>query len=568
MSREAASRQHRDVLCANVTRLREQASSFLTDVVLVCGDREFPAHRVLLSVGSPYFMAMFHSRMRETGQERIELKGITPNAMAVVLDFLYCGGLPDLADVADPSTLAELLHASNFFQIGTMLDYFRQTMARTLSVDNFLRLWPLGELFDDGLDRKITKLLAVNFSRVSSHPNFVRMNLSQLSRVLGHADLRVEPSDPVFKGVLAWVNADRKERSEHVGRLLSLVQLSNVTAPCVNSALKEEPWLGTTGAVLQLLTLVTVDQPPNKPTPKLFSFVCDAAGVAAAPNTDVGLYDVVRRETVLPRRQMGFLFDQHLATACFGHEIIFVGAGANRTHQTNPVYRYSAVTNDLVCFAMLDVPMSGSAGLCVLNGMLYVVPGYKDCLKSNAVQRVSLANGQCEQLAGTFNTYVRPSAFGYRDHVYASGICCGRKRKMDANNGVVGQMEQYDTLTDQWSIVASLPSPSAYRCSALHDHFYVLCVQEHGSGGGVSLLIYDLETKVWTKARSELRTPCRVRGLWDATAAGYKTELLLWIGADVLYSYDVHSGQWELIGHCTSGTVLPSTSIHFAMLYE
>ena len=76
----------KDILEA-VNRLRKENK--LCDVILQVENKEFPAHRIVLSACSDYFCAMFTSDMAESQNHVVKLKGLTPETMDVLLDFVY-----------------------------------------------------------------------------------------------------------------------------------------------------------------------------------------------------------------------------------------------------------------------------------------------------------------------------------------------------------------------------------------------------------------------------------------------------------------------------------------------
>ena len=53
----------------------------LCDVVLLAGEREFPAHRAVLSASSKFFEGLFTSQMKETSEEKV---GVTFARLVVI----------------------------------------------------------------------------------------------------------------------------------------------------------------------------------------------------------------------------------------------------------------------------------------------------------------------------------------------------------------------------------------------------------------------------------------------------------------------------------------------------
>ena len=68
-------------------------SDLLCDVNVRAKGQDFPAHRCVLSAGSPYFRALFTSelKVRESENNLIQLTEVTCDALTEVLQFIYTG---------------------------------------------------------------------------------------------------------------------------------------------------------------------------------------------------------------------------------------------------------------------------------------------------------------------------------------------------------------------------------------------------------------------------------------------------------------------------------------------
>ena len=61
----------------------------LCDVVIQVEDRQFYAHRIVLSGASPYFQAMFTGDLEESKQHLVTLRDIPATIMELLLDYCY-----------------------------------------------------------------------------------------------------------------------------------------------------------------------------------------------------------------------------------------------------------------------------------------------------------------------------------------------------------------------------------------------------------------------------------------------------------------------------------------------
>ncbi|XP_061421961.1 B-cell CLL/lymphoma 6 member B protein-like isoform X1 [Lethenteron reissneri] len=86
-----------------------------TDVVLLAGGRQFPAHRAVLASCSGYFYSAFVEG-RCGDPQLVSLPGVTCEALAALLDFMYAGELPRRA-VATAAVSRDLVAAARHLRV-------------------------------------------------------------------------------------------------------------------------------------------------------------------------------------------------------------------------------------------------------------------------------------------------------------------------------------------------------------------------------------------------------------------------------------------------------------------
>jgi WNK lysine deficient protein kinase len=98
------------------------------DILIVCGEVEFPAHKVILSARSKVLKAMLKDeKVKESG--KLKLKDISPKVMKVVLFYIYTGSLPLSAGALIRDRQDEIVRASEALE----MPRFKQI------VDSFLK---------------------------------------------------------------------------------------------------------------------------------------------------------------------------------------------------------------------------------------------------------------------------------------------------------------------------------------------------------------------------------------------------------------------------------------------
>lgn len=128
--------QHPGMLDTKSLYLSERFS----DVVIQCKDKEFPAHRVVISSKSDVFATMFNSPMKESKEGRLIIEDAEPDVVEQMLNFIYTGE-------ADFNKLAsELFLIADKYCIRDMKEISENILVQKVDENNFLDLYPVGKL--------------------------------------------------------------------------------------------------------------------------------------------------------------------------------------------------------------------------------------------------------------------------------------------------------------------------------------------------------------------------------------------------------------------------------------
>ena len=89
----------------------------MSDLKIVCDQREFPVHKILLSAMSPVFKAMFESNYTEATSKTLQIAGTDGETLEKFLYFLY-------TDEVNPNEefdcLRQLLHLADGYQVNSL----------------------------------------------------------------------------------------------------------------------------------------------------------------------------------------------------------------------------------------------------------------------------------------------------------------------------------------------------------------------------------------------------------------------------------------------------------------
>jgi len=100
-----------------------------SDVTLIAGGREFPAHWGVLACRSPVFRGMLNAGMSEAEKRRVEMHDLDSGTLACLLRFMYTGSADDESEPID-SPVGRWYYGSRFYEVsevGKKLIFYETT---------------------------------------------------------------------------------------------------------------------------------------------------------------------------------------------------------------------------------------------------------------------------------------------------------------------------------------------------------------------------------------------------------------------------------------------------------
>ena len=70
------------------------------DVVLVVGDTELKAHKLILTARSEVFAAMFEHATKEKQKSSVDITDVSVDVFRKMLQFIYSGSVPEMDELA------------------------------------------------------------------------------------------------------------------------------------------------------------------------------------------------------------------------------------------------------------------------------------------------------------------------------------------------------------------------------------------------------------------------------------------------------------------------------------
>ncbi|OWF37866.1 kelch-like protein 24 [Mizuhopecten yessoensis] len=462
----------RDTLMQGIQEYYE--ANRYTDVIVQVGDQSFHCHRIVLSAVSKFFDAMYSSGMRESREDRVRLKDITPPVFKLVISYVYKD-----TDVLTEHTAEDLFKTSSLLQIDSLLTKCETFMENKMNSENCLGVWKLARAFHNtNLEAKCWTYIQKRFEEIRLTDEFVRLELDELCEIIKEDDLAVIREENVCDAVLRWVDAEEDERRVSIGIVFShlrltllsleyllneldslqLIQSNDICAKLVRQAVKIHALPAKRNDQCHLL------QPQRERSNK--ETVLTVIGRRLKENgeriTELIAYSFAQQRwySLHPTPpDMG----EEFATCCHGDDLFITGG----TSKLNSCYYFSSKLSRWRSRASMT---SGRYRHCMVSvkDVLYVLGGYNaGTMKS--VEEYDVRNDMWRPV-GDLHIGVDAScavALGNKIYTFGGWLGCAEE---------TAAIQCFNTETYACTHVSNLPSPSKFtRAVVCRNRIEVLC---------------------------------------------------------------------------------------------
>ena len=215
----------------------QRKQDYLCDITLVTNDdREFKAHRNVLSAASPFFCKLLESEMKENREGIVRFEEISATVMEDVLEFIYTGTVEVTQENAK-----ELIAAGNYLMIPSLKTVSGRFLQGEMSNTNCISTFYFAEKYDCvELIRNSRKFVHENFASVGEMDEFLSLEAKEVAVWISSGEIAVEAEASVFKIILKWVEHGESERKAAFKELFRHVRLSCLSRDCLEDVATNE----------------------------------------------------------------------------------------------------------------------------------------------------------------------------------------------------------------------------------------------------------------------------------------------------------------------------------------
>ena len=215
----------------------QRKQDYLCDITLVTNDdREFKAHRNVLSAASPFFCKLLQSDMKENREGIVRLEEISGSVMENVVEFIYTGTVEVTQENAE-----ELIAAGNYLIIPSLKTISGRVLERKMSYANCISTFYLAEKYEcDELITNSRLFIHKNIVAVAKLDEFLLLQAKEIERWISSDEITVNEEADVFKIILDWVNHRKSERKTVFEELFGHVRLGFLLRDCLEDVVTNE----------------------------------------------------------------------------------------------------------------------------------------------------------------------------------------------------------------------------------------------------------------------------------------------------------------------------------------
>uniref|UniRef100_T1IND2 BTB domain-containing protein n=1 Tax=Strigamia maritima TaxID=126957 RepID=T1IND2_STRMM len=207
----------------NDMRLRNK----FVDTVLICGEKKFSAHRLVLCSRSPVFQRLLLQESNtHSGPSAVDLEDIEPKVLEVLLEFMYLGRINKFNELALDG-FNKILTATELLNVNGGVLYLTHTLLERKPEEAITILWDWA--FEFGNEEVVQLVIAF----IADHIHMA---------ILSHPKLTErDPQDDVMEAILSWIRAEPKSREDFFTNFVSFVAIHRLSNSYVQRLMRDEP---------------------------------------------------------------------------------------------------------------------------------------------------------------------------------------------------------------------------------------------------------------------------------------------------------------------------------------
>ncbi|GMR51174.1 hypothetical protein PMAYCL1PPCAC_21369, partial [Pristionchus mayeri] len=219
----------------NFAELRAKKKGRKFDVTITIGWQTLKAHMTVLSARIPLIRYVLNGA---TSSHIFIPDEIDFAIFNILVEYAYTGQL-----TITGANVEEVARGAALMRMGELLDACVDFMMSKLNENSVLPLLAFFRSIGYGkLDDLMHAYVDRHFVHVSNTPEFAKISVGELERLIGRNTLKIESEMDVFNAVAHWLDGD-SSRLTQAPRLLKSVRVPLIPKPIIDDVIKKAEWV-------------------------------------------------------------------------------------------------------------------------------------------------------------------------------------------------------------------------------------------------------------------------------------------------------------------------------------
>ena len=239
-------------------------------VLVVQDDKQFKAHRNVLSEASTFFEKLLNSDMKESKEGIVRLEMFSESLMANALEFIYTGHVQILTE----DDARDLIVMADYLFLQKLKTFVEGILAQKLNISNCISTYYFSQRYQcEELLSKSKKFILANFTAVyaANREDVLNMSSKEVEMWISSDKIDVSAEEDVFKIILAWIDHDKSKRKKYFAELFRQVRLVYVSRDFLRKHVVTNDLVYETEGCLKLvkdaMNLIDTEDCANLPVP-------------------------------------------------------------------------------------------------------------------------------------------------------------------------------------------------------------------------------------------------------------------------------------------------------------
>ena len=230
-----AFKEHPAEAFERMQQMREEQK--LCDVILEVDGEEILAHRLVLAASSQYFYSMFGGSMRESRQERVEMKEVEASAMKLLVEFAYTCKLE-----ITTMNVQSVMMAASVYSFPAVFEAAARFLEGQLHPSNCLGIRTFAKTYgSDRLVQVASEYFRNHFMDAIKNDEFVSLSGEDLAWLIDSDDVNVRKEEDVYRAVDSWLACSSQERVRHLPTLMKVIRLPLLSTAFLTEKVEANP---------------------------------------------------------------------------------------------------------------------------------------------------------------------------------------------------------------------------------------------------------------------------------------------------------------------------------------